>query len=189
MRHLHKGMLLTGLVLLPAGTATATDYRIAPAESHADFAVRLLWLHTIDGRFTDINGRVHVDARGMATVNASIRAESIVMDSERFRRWTLAPEFFDAARYPIIHFVSRPVALAMLTRGGPLEGWLDLRGMTRAVRFELQPAHCQSLASAACLIRAEGSISRSAFGMHGHHASLSDPVELGLSIRLDAASD
>jgi polyisoprenoid-binding protein YceI len=182
-------MLLAGLVLLHAGSAAAADYRIAPAESHADFAVRLLWLHTIDGRFTDITGRVHVDARGMATVNASIRADSVVMDSERFRRWTQAPEFFDAARYPVIHFVSRPVALSMLTSGGPLEGMLELRGMTRAVRFQLQPAHCQSLASATCVIRAEGSISRSAFGMHGHHASLSDPVDLGLSIRLDAATD
>lgn len=189
MRRLCHSLLLTGLVLLHAGTAKATDYRISPAESHADFAVRLLWMHTIDGRFTDIAGRVHVDSRGMATVNASIRADSIVMDSERFRRWTLAPEFFDAARYPMIHFVSRPVALSMLTSGGPLNGLLDMRGMTRPVQFNLQPAQCQSLASAVCVIRAEGFISRSAFGMHGHHASLSDPVHLGLSIRLDAASD
>lgn len=188
MRHLSSGLLLAGL-LLHAGAARATDYRIASADSHADFAVRLLWLHTIEGRFTDITGRVRVDPRGMATVSASIRADSIVMHSERFRRWTLAPEFFDATRYPLIHFVSRPVALATLTRGGPLNGQLDLRGMSRPVHFELRPARCQSLDSAQCIVRAEGTISRSAFGMHGHHASLSDLVQLGMSIRLDAASD
>lgn len=189
MRHLLNSVLLTGLMLLYAGAATATDYQISPAESHANFAVRLLWLHTIDGRFTDITGRVRVDTRGMATVNASIRADSLVMDSDRFRRWTLAREFFDAAQYPVIHFVSRPVALAMLTTGGSLEGQLDLRGMTRPVHFYLQPANCQSLAAAACVIQAQGTISRSAFGMYGHPASLSDPVHLGLSIRLGAASD
>lgn len=189
MRHLRNGVLLSGLVVLHAGAAQATDYRIASADSHADFAVRLLWLHTIEGRFTDISGRVRIDPRGMATVNASIRVDSIAMNSERFRRWTLAPEFFDAARYPLIHFVSRPVALAMLSRGGPLDGQLDLRGMSRPVHFELLPARCRSLASTECIVHAEGTISRSAFGMHGHHASLSDPVHLGLSIRLDAASD
>jgi polyisoprenoid-binding protein YceI len=189
VRRLRNRLLLTGLVVLHAAAVDATDYQIASAESHADFAVRLLWMHTIEGRFTDIVGRVHIDSRGMATVNASIRADSIVMDSDRFRRWTLAPEFFDAAHYPLIHFVSRPVAVAMLSRGGPLDGQLDLRGMSRPVRFDLQPARCQSLASAACVIRAEGTISRSAFGMHGHHVSLSDPVQLGLSIQLKAASD
>jgi polyisoprenoid-binding protein YceI len=188
VRRWFTACLLASLALA-AAAARSTDYRIAADRSHADFAVRLLWLHTIDGRFMQIAGQVWVDSHGLATVDARIAVNSVVMDSARFRRWMLAPEFFDAAQYPIIHFVSVPVPLSVLSRGGVLDGRLSLRGTTRPIRFELMPSACGAIAAGDCVIAAHGSLSRGEFGMNGHRATLSDQVQLGLRITLDPATD
>jgi polyisoprenoid-binding protein YceI len=180
--------LLTGLALT-APAARSTAYHIAAYRSHADFAVRLLWLHTINGRFTQIAGQLQVDPRGLATVDARITVDSLVMDSARFRRWVMAREFFDAAQYPTIHFVSDPIALTRLTAGGMLGGRLSLRGVTQPVRFELMPAVCSTRSMTDCVIEAHGTVSRSVFGMSGHSASLSDQVQLGLWITFDHSTD
>ena len=188
MRRLFTACLLTGLALT-APAARSTAYHIAAYRSHADFAVRLLWLHTINGRFTQIAGQLQVDPRGLATVDARITVDSLVMDSARFRRWVLAREFFDAAQYPTIHFVSDPIALTRLTAGGMLGGRLGLRGVTQPVRFELMPAVCSTRSMTDCVIEAHGTVSRSVFGMSGHSASLSDQVQLGLWITFDHSTD
>lgn len=183
MRRFFAGCLLAGLALC-VPTARSTDYRIAADRSSADFAIRLLWLHTIKGHFTQIAGQVRLDPNGRAIVDARIHADSITMDSARSRGWALGPEFFDAAHHPTIHFLSNPVELTTLTLGGTLDGRLSLRGVTRPVHFQLLPSHCRSLGAADCVIEARGNISRSAFGMLAHRTALSDQVQLGLSIVL-----
>lgn len=186
MRRRFTACLLAALALA-APAARSTDYRIAADRSHADFAVRLLWLHTISGRFMQINGRIRLDPHGLATVDARIAVDSVAMDSARFRRWVLAPEFFDAAQYPVIHFISEPIPLALLSTGGTLDGRLSLRGMTQPIRFELQPAACGAITTAGCVIEAHGTLSRNAFGMNTHRTALSDQVQLGLWIALGPA--
>jgi len=177
--------LLFAAQALAAPTAHAMDYRINSARSDAEFGVRLLWLQTITGRFTEIAGDVKLDDHGLATVDAHITASSIRMASDRLRRWVMAPDFFDALQYPTIHFLSQPITFSMLTTGGVLQGQLTLRGVTKPMRFELLPAHCTPSEQQTCLIEARGSLSRSAFGMAAHRTALSDQVQLGLLIALE----
>ena len=166
--------------------APASVWRIESRPSHADFGVRLLWVHTIRGRFERIAGTVEPRAGGRVVVNARIMADSLAMDSQRLRHWVLDEEFFDAAHYPTLHFVSAPVPRAALDDGGALDGQLTLRGVTRPVRFELLPARCTA---DACMIEARGQVQRSDFGMTGHRAVLSDRVELALSIAIARTPD
>ena len=177
--------LLFAALALAAPAARSTDYRINSAQSDAEFGVRLLWLQTITGRFTQIAGEVKLDDHGLATVDARITASSIRMASDRLRRWVMAPDFFDAVQYPTIHFLSQPITFSMLTTGGVLQGQLTLRGVTQPMRFELLPAHCTPSEQQTCLIEARGSLSRSAFGMAAHRTALSDQVQLGLLIALE----
>lgn len=160
-------------------------YRIDSARSLASFGVRLLWVHEIDGRFRHLDGAVLPGPhRGTMVVTADIAVASVAMDSARMRRWVLATEFFDAADYPEIRFVSDPVPAAMLDHGGPLPGRLSLRGVTRPVIFTLHPLHCDGPPAAPCLIALDGALRRGDFGMTAHRATLSDRVELNLAIVL-----
>jgi polyisoprenoid-binding protein YceI len=182
------GRFIGGLALLLAAIlpAHAADYRIDPARSHADFGVRLFWLSQISGRFQQIDGDVTLSSqRDTAVVDARIAVDSIQMGSDRIRRWVLAPEFFDVEHYPTIHFVSQPITLDTLEKGGDLDGTLTLRGIARPAHFELLPSPCPPHEPQQCVIAVRGAIQRSDFGMTAHHTVLSDKVELGMSISLD----
>lgn len=173
------------LVMLPA---QAADYRIDPARSHADFGVRLFWLSQINGRFDEIDGDVTLSTlHDTAIVDASITVDSIRMGSDRIRRWVLAPDFFDASRFPSIHFISDPISLAMLEKGGNLDGTLTLRGVTKPAHFEVLPSHCPLDTPQQCVISVRGTIQRSDFGMTNHRTAISDQVQLGMMISLDYA--
>jgi polyisoprenoid-binding protein YceI len=176
---------LLGLALA-AHASPVRVWHIRSAPSHVDFGIRLLWLHTIHGRFGQIDGSVEPRADDRVVVDARVAVDSLSMESQRLRRWVLDEEFFDAARYPTLHFVSAPVARGALDEGGTLDGQLTLRGVTRPVHFELLPARCTA---DACLVEARGELRRSEFGMTGHRAVLSDRVELALSIAIARASD
>jgi polyisoprenoid-binding protein YceI len=160
--------------------------RIDDSRSHVDFGVRLLWLRNVEGRFQQIDGEVSVSPHhDEARVQARINVSSIQMDSERFRRWVMAPEFFDAEHYPTIYFRSAPIPLSLFEQGGALDGTLTIRGISRSVRFQIQPSGTPCLATAqACVINLSGSLQRSDFGMLGHRTALSDRVDLGLQIAL-----
>jgi polyisoprenoid-binding protein YceI len=183
---LFSAWLFAALVLF-APAARSVGYRINPARSDAEFGVRLLWWRTVTGHFTQIDGEVNIDPQGHAVVDARIATSSVVMNSERLRRWVLAPDFFNAAQYPAIRFLSQPITFAMLTSGGVLSGQLTLRGITQPMRFQLQPANCTPTHEPVCVIEARGSMSRSAFGMNSHRTALSDEVQLGLLIALEPA--
>lgn len=178
-------LLLGLLAVLPA---RAADYRIDPARSHADFGVKLFWLSQIKGRFEEIDGDVTLSAlHDTAVVDAHITVDSIHMGSDHIRHWVLEREFFDASHFPSIHFVSEPISLAMLEKGGGLDGTLTLRGVTRPAHFEVLPSHCPLSSPQQCVISVHGTIQRSDFGMSGHRTAISDQVELGMMISLDYA--
>jgi polyisoprenoid-binding protein YceI len=181
--------LLFAVLALAATAPRAEDFRIAETRSHADFGVRLLWLHTISGRFTAIHGDVYVDHQGLATVDVNIDLNSVVMDSTRFRRWVLAPEFFDAQRHPTARFLSDPLPFYRLASGGSLDGQLSLRGVVRPIHLELLSADCVRIRPGNCVIEARGALSRGDFGMTSHGATLSDQVKLDLSIALEPTPD
>lgn len=174
--------LVALLALAPAAHAAPSHrWRIESPPSHVDFGVRLLWLHTIHGRFGQLAGAIEPYGEGRVVVDASVAVDSLAMGSQRLRRWVLSEEFFDAARYPTLRFVSAPLPRTVLDEGGMLDGQLTLRGVTRSVHLELLPAHCTA---DACTIEARGQLKRSEFGMVDHRAVLSDRVELALSIAI-----
>ena len=183
-----SGLLLAGLLLACVG-AQGSVYPIDSARSQAVFGVRVLWLHTISGRFAQIVGMLRPRPDQTATVDASIDVQSVQMSSARTRRWMLSAEFFDAAHYPQIHFDSDPVPLSALAQGGRIDGRLAMRGQVRPVQFELLPSRCSLERPGQCVIELHGSISRADFGMSGYRGALSDHVELALEIALEPARE
>lgn len=180
-------LLLCGClsVATPATARADNTSRIDSQRSYADFNVRLMWIKRMRGRFTRMGGTLTWSPQGnRGVVDAWIDVHSAQMARPRYTQWLLAPEFFDAADYPRIRFVSAPVTLSNLARGGSLRGRLTVRGITRPVTFHMRPSHCPQPRTQACTIRVNGHIRRSHFGMHGHRALLSDRVLLGLVIVL-----
>jgi polyisoprenoid-binding protein YceI len=186
-----KALLALALLLLPAfGTAGETPARtwpIDPARSQVQFTVRKFWFAHVRGTFPALSGTLyrldtHIGA-DLGRVDADLDVAGLLMDDPGDRARALGAGFFDAAKFPSIHFDSDPFPLDELVAGGTLRGILSLHGERHPIALALQPSDCprQPLE---CVIRVHGSISRSAFGMHGWRGVLSDKVGLDLRIVL-----
>jgi polyisoprenoid-binding protein YceI len=175
--------------LLLSGVASAAaiegPLHINDARSRAEFGVRLLWVSKVTGVFEHIHGTIDIDPDdGRAVVQAAIDVQSLKMDSTRFRNWVLAPEFFDAQRYPSIGFVSTRIPLDALGNGDGLDGRLTMRGVTQEVHFTILRSDCTATHLNGCTLQALGAIDRTDFDMRGRRGALADKVELGLSITI-----
>lgn len=192
-----KTVLALALLLLPLfGAALAADagqtWTIEPAQSQVQFQVRKFWFAHVRGTFPTLSGTLrridtHIGA-DLVRVEADLAVAGLRMDDADDRERALGDGFFDAARFPAIHFDSDPFPMQELVAGGALRGMLDLHGQRHPVKLALQPSDCprQPLQ---CVIRARGTISRSAFGMHGWRGVLSDKVQLDLRIVLRSSAD
>ncbi len=175
------------LVFTPA-LATAQETRthlfeLDSTRSAVDFEVKVLWLVGVHGRFNHVQGTIAVDPfRNTVTVDARIDANAVSMRARSHEEWVKSSEFFDAAHFPEIHFVSDSIPLKRLQSGGEIEGTLTLRGISKPVRFQLAVPTCPGASGEDCPVEAEGSIRRSDFGMSSHHATLGDKVDLSFTI-------
>lgn len=180
--------------LMPQIRVHASGMLIDSKRSYVDFGVRLFWLHEVGGRFEHLQGRgvlLDGDSQDDAPrirVEAWVKVAEVRMNSKRLRRELLSPGFFDAEHHPYVHFASVPMPLDALGRGGPIEGTLTVRGITRIVHFQMLPEDCPAPGQAPCTLSVRGRIVRADFGMLEHRAVLSDHVQLIMHIRLRALS-
>lgn len=190
-------LVLAGFAAATPSTATPSStaftgagsrtWSIDPAQSQAQFNVRKLLFAHVRGTFPGLTGTLrridtHIGA-DLAQVHATLEVAGLQMDDADDRARALGAGFFDAAQFPVIRFDSDPFPLAELADGGMLHGLLTLHGQRHPVALAVPPSDCprQPLA---CVIRVQGSISRSAFGMGRYRGVLSDTVELDLRIVL-----
>ncbi|HET6546737.1 MAG TPA: YceI family protein [Rhodanobacteraceae bacterium] len=185
-RRILSSWLLT-LIALAGVEAHAEDGRyetvnLDSVRSHAEFSIKALWFFEVRGHFGKMKGTVRIDHfRSQAVVDAHIDVNAVRMSNRDYEQGVRSAEFFDATRYPDIHFLSESFPLVRLDKGGQLPGMLSMHGSSRPVDFLIDPATCAHPAID-CPLEASGSIRRSEFGMHSHRRTLGDQVELAFSI-------
>lgn len=186
-------LVLPGLAAAaPPPVSSAQPWAIGAAKSQAQFSVRKFLFVHVRGTFPGLSGTLrridtHIGA-DLVQVDATLDVGGLQMDDDADRTRALGPGFFDAQRFPVVRFDSDPFPLDELVSGGTLRGLLTLHGERHPVKLALQASDCprQPLA---CVIRVQGTISRSLFGMHAWRGVLSDRVQLDLRIVLRSSMD
>lgn len=179
-----RSLAILILLFFSAATPANEIIRIDSAHSHADFAVRMLWLRQVEGRMDGLHGTVSMDDSGHARVSVSIDVAQVRMDQPRYEVMLRSEGFFDTEHYPTIRFRSSAFATQLLREGGEISGILTMRGVSRPVRFTLLPAQCKTTQLTDCLVRVRGMVERSEYGMNAHRVTVADHVQLRLAIRL-----
>jgi polyisoprenoid-binding protein YceI len=132
------GTLLLWLALNSASLA-AEQYTLDAANSQVSFRVRQ-YVSVVTGKFTDFSGTVTFDSKKpeRSHVEATISIKSIDTGIAARDRHLLAPDFFDAEKYPTISFRSTSVQL-MGERVFAVHGDLTMHGKTlpEVIRVEL----------------------------------------------------
>src|SRR6478735_11805466 len=106
------------VVLALLGIATpgraAELFAIDNAHSSLEFATRLAGFNRVKGRFADYSGHVYFDEQHPAAshISFSVTVDSINTDEAERDKDLKAPDFFDAAKFPLITFDSSGISEA-----------------------------------------------------------------------------
>jgi polyisoprenoid-binding protein YceI len=98
-----------------------------------------MMITTVKGRFTDVKGEIRMDEThpDRSSVQAELGVASITTGVEQRDAHLRSADFFEAERYPAIHFRSTRIARA----GGDqftVTGDLTIRGTTRPVTLTVE---------------------------------------------------
>jgi polyisoprenoid-binding protein YceI len=118
-----------------------TRWRIDPAHTTAEFAVKHMMITTVKGRFASVEGSLYVDEHHPMIPDLEVTIDAASIDTREAKRdeHLKSADFFDVARYPTIMFKAHHID------GDPmgefrLYGDLIIRGVKRRIvldcRFE-----------------------------------------------------
>jgi len=126
-------------VALIAGAAQADTWKVDPAHSSLNFAVKHMVIATVHGKFTSFSGEASWDGKDLSTGSITVTADtkSISTDNQKRDDHLRSSDFFAADSFPTISFRSTNVTAAKDGKFS-ITGDLTLRGVTKPVTFEAE---------------------------------------------------
>lgn len=180
-----RRVVIAGLVTMLACTAAGAA-QIDSTRSQFGFSLQTRLGKAVAGRFPHATGAVTVLADGRQQVRLQLDTRAVeIIGSRRYTDFSRGEKFFDAARYPVVEFVSEPYPETLLRSGGDLAGQLTLRGVNRREVFVVAPATCARPLHA-CDVIVRGSVRRENYGMDGYDYLLRNRVQFTLNVRVRA---
>lgn len=130
-----KRLLTIGLLsALAAFSAMATDYKVDPAHSSAQFSVTHMGLSKVRGSFGNIQGTISYDPANLAAtkVEATIDVKTVNTNDVKRDGHLKGADFFEVEKHPTMTFTSTKVEKG--SNGGlKVTGDLTLKGTTKPV--------------------------------------------------------
>ncbi len=121
-----------------AVSAQVTTWKIDPAHSEADFAIKHMAISTVHGTFHGLSGEVRFDPKDPSKwgVDATIDVNTVDTGVEARDKDLRSPHFFDVAQFPTMAFKSTGVTHD--GSGYKLNGDLTLHGVTKPVSLAME---------------------------------------------------
>ena len=119
-------------------TPAKTTWKIDPAHSLIEFAVRHLMITTVKGRFAGVEGTVQLDETDPAFADVDVRIDVASIDTREPQRdaHLRSADFFDVEQHPHITFVTkRPITRR--DNRFTLLGDLTVHGVTKEVALDV----------------------------------------------------
>jgi len=119
-------------------TPTLTTWKIDPAHSHLEFAVRHLMISTVKGRFGVVEGTVRTDEANPGKADVSVTIEAASIDTREAQRdaHLRSADFFDVETFPTLTFTGGRITERSDDRF-TLTGDLTIHGVTREVALDV----------------------------------------------------
>ncbi|HLP41617.1 MAG TPA: YceI family protein, partial [Fibrobacteria bacterium] len=141
--NLSRISLASALVVVAAFTARtqAAEYKIDPAHSEMVFKVRHMGISTVTGRFDKFDGSFDVDPKNVKATKGNLVIETASINTANGKRdeHLRSSDFFDAAKYPQIKFVSKEVKdVNEKDSTATLVGDLTMHGVTKPVSLKIK---------------------------------------------------
>ncbi|HYT75155.1 MAG TPA: YceI family protein [Vicinamibacterales bacterium] len=118
--------------------ATATAWKIDPAHSQIEFAIRHLMITTVKGRFSKVDGTIRTDAADRSKSEVDVTVDVASIDTREAQRdaHLRSADFFDVEQFPTITYKSRRV-IGVDGNEFKVVGDLTIHGVTREVTLDV----------------------------------------------------
>lgn len=115
------------------------SWQIDHSHSQITFSVRHMMVTNVRGEFDKFSGTVEFDEKTPANskINVQIEAASINTKEPKRDDHLRSADFFDAANYPYLYFVSKNI-VATDAQHGRVIGDLTIRGVTKEVVLDVE---------------------------------------------------
>jgi len=132
----------SAVLALPAAAAPVT-YDIDPSHTYPSFeADHMGGLSTWRGKFNQTAGVIVLDREARSgTLDITVQIDSVDFGHDEMNRHAVAPDIFDAARYPTATFKGRFTEFDG-DRPEAAEGEFTLRGVTRPLKLDIDDFKC-----------------------------------------------
>jgi polyisoprenoid-binding protein YceI len=103
--------LLLAVVAIGGSALAADEFKIDAVHSSVNFAVTHMSVSTVNGRFTDFEGKIIFDDKdaSKSSVSVKIKAGSINTDNSSRDGDLKSPKYFDVEKFPELTFQSKSV--------------------------------------------------------------------------------
>ncbi len=183
-----KRICLITLLLAIPHFSFAENWKIDPVHTTVEFKIKHLMISWVKGTFSDVQGAVTFDEAEpeKAAVNVQISTASVDTGNKKRDDHLRSPDFFDAASYPVMSFVSKKVTVA---NGIPtqINGELTLHGETRTVTLDVEefsPTITDPWGNTRRGASASTTINRKDFGLTWNKALEAGGVVVGEEVRI-----
>ena len=132
------GLVVAVALMLPFSVQAAT-YTLDPAHTNIGFKVKHLMITNVKGVFEKFTGTVVIDDQDLAKskINVSVDIASINTNIAKRDDHLRSGDFFDAAKYPKMTFVSTKFEKVSADKL-KVTGNLTIRGVTKAVVLNVE---------------------------------------------------
>jgi len=185
------GWMASVVLVMGAGvmSAQATQWKIDPMHSEADFAIKHMSISTVHGTFHGISGTITYDPANVAKsgVEASIDVTSVDTGVAPRDKHLKSPDFFDADKFPTMTFKSTSVKKA--GDHYDVAGDLTLHGVTKPVVLKLEDMGKEQIGMDGKSVHrgftATTTINRNDFGLSWNGTLKSGDAMLGNDVRIE----
>jgi len=181
----YLSMLLIFLVAAEIPAKAADTYTVDPVHSFIVFKIGHLNIGYVIGMFTDFSGTITADRENpeKSSVEMTVKVESINTHVEKRDKDLRSDNFFDAVKFPEIHFKSTKVR-KVDAKTYKVTGNMGLHGVTRemTVTVNFLGEGKDPWGGYRMAFNAEFDILRSDYGMNKEIPAAGDKVHLSLSI-------
>lgn len=167
-----------------------TTWKIDPTHSEVQFKVKHLMISTVTGQFANFEGTVEAASEDFSGASITFEADvdSISTKNADRDQHLKAPDFFDAAQYPKVRFVSKEVKKIDDTNY-KVTGELTIREHTKPVELAVEYGGITKdpWGQIKAGFELSGKINRKEFGLAFHATTDTGGLVLGDEVKLLAA--
>jgi len=171
---------------VPVANADPTTWEVDTVHSGIYFEVRHIGIVNVQGMFTKPTGTVTFDDQDISksSVNATVEVGSILTGADARDKHLETPDFFDAAKFPMMTFQSTKI-WKTASGGVKMTGNLTIHGVTKEITFDVTgpTAPVTALKATRRGVAATAKINRKDFGIT-FDDTVGDDVVINLQIDL-----